>query len=478
MRSTILLAGGVLAMVISASVAGDVLNWGGAGAIRSLASTASLKMLLVEAPQIATSFPPFGTILLASLGTAVLLASGLLDVVTAGLSNRLPRAWLSPAVFAIGLVAHQISDALLVVYLPFCARAFSGAGRDPVVGLGLGFASFSGALYAGFGPGLQELVLLKMTQAAAVSLDPAFTFNPLSNWYFCLVNALLMTGLAWWVTDRLIEPWWRGRSRGEEVGQPLAAPVGPAGENVRRGLLAAAGTLVAGLALIVLLVAFPDISPLRDEAAEGLARLTPAFQAGAALLTLLTTAVGAAYGLASGRWGGGGQVSDSFNEGVASLAPFLLMAVGIAFLIRMLDYSGLDEVTVQALTDRVTATQNAAPALVVSLAAASAGLDFIVFSASAKWAIMAPSVVPAFQSAGITPELTTAAFRVGDAVVNILNPLQPAAVLVRLLIIQSGARIGTLGFLRMMSTYAAGFAVVGLGTLILWCLFGWPVGPG
>ncbi len=472
MKSTILLAGAVVACVVVASQIGDAASWGGEGAVRTLVSTEVVRDILISAPEIATSFPPFGTILLATLGAAVLLASGLLDAVAAAVVSRLPGRYLSPLVFALGLLAHQLSDALIVVYLPFCALMFSRHGRNPVVGLMLGFASFSGALYAGFGPGLQELVLLSMTHAAATALDPDAVFNAFANWYFCIASAVLMTGAAWFVTDRLVEPRF-----------PASTPPRPDmgvvedGVDTRRGLLAAAWTTGAAVVVLVGLVAVPGVSPLLDTTASGMAQLTPAFKAGAALIMLSTTAVGSAYGLASGRWRGAQQVSDSFNSGLAALTPFLLMAVGIAFLIRLLQMSGVDTLAIRHLTSEV-ATSNLSPGVLLSgLAAASAGLDFIVFSASAKWSVMAPLVVPAFQTVGIAPELTTAAFRAGDAVVNILNPLQPAAVLTRLLIARHDTQIDLGRFLGGMGLYSAALAAIALTSIIVWSALGWPTGP-
>ena len=48
---------------------------------------------------------------------------------------------------------------------------------------------------------------------------------------------------------------------------------------------------------------------------------------------------------------------------------------------------------------------------------------------SAKWAIMAPIFVPMFMRLGLSPELTQAAYRIGDSSTNIIAPLMPFFVL-------------------------------------------------
>jgi aminobenzoyl-glutamate transport protein len=48
----------------------------------------------------------------------------------------------------------------------------------------------------------------------------------------------------------------------------------------------------------------------------------------------------------------------------------------------------------------------------------SAWLDFLIASSSAKCTAMAPVATPTMLLLGISPEMTTAAYRVGDTVTN------------------------------------------------------------
>lgn len=59
----------------------------------------------------------------------------------------------------------------------------------------------------------------------------------------------------------------------------------------------------------------------------------------------------------------------------------------------------------------------------------SAWLDFLIASGSAKWTAMAPVGAPMMMLLGISPEMTTAAYRVGDTVMNLISPLSPYVVL-------------------------------------------------
>jgi len=61
--------------------------------------------------------------------------------------------------------------------------------------------------------------------------------------------------------------------------------------------------------------------------------------------------------------------------------------------------------------------------LLLSFILLSAVINLVMGSASAKWALMAPVFVPMFMLLGYPPEVTQAAYRVGDSVTNIVSPM-------------------------------------------------------
>jgi aminobenzoyl-glutamate transport protein len=99
-------------------------------------------------------------------------------------------------------------------------------------------------------------------------------------------------------------------------------------------------------------------------------------------------------------------------------------------------------------------------------------------SASAKWALMAPVFVPMFMLLGYPPELTQAAYRVGDSVTNVISPMMSYFALIIAFVQRylTGAGLGTL--VSLMLPYSITF-LLGWSTLfIVWLLLGWPVGHG
>ncbi len=62
-------------------------------------------------------------------------------------------------------------------------------------------------------------------------------------------------------------------------------------------------------------------------------------------------------------------------------------------------------------------------ATIIGMILLTAAVNLLIGSASAKWALIGPILVPMLMAVGISPELSQAAYRVGDSVSNIISPL-------------------------------------------------------
>ena len=49
--------------------------------------------------------------------------------------------------------------------------------------------------------------------------------------------------------------------------------------------------------------------------------------------------------------------------------------------------------------------------------------NYLMGSASAKWALMGPIFIPIFMLLGYSPELSQAVFRIGDSITNVVSPM-------------------------------------------------------
>ena len=78
---------------------------------------------------------------------------------------------------------------------------------------------------------------------------------------------------------------------------------------------------------------------------------------------------------------------------------------------------------------------------------------------------------------GYSPEVTQAAYRVGDSYTNILTPLLPYFPIIIVFAQKYVKNIGLGTIISSMLPYAIVFAIVRIIMMILWMMGGIPVGP-
>ena len=83
-----------------------------------------------------------------------------------------------------------------------------------------------------------------------------------------------------------------------------------------------------------------------------------------------------------------------------------------------------------------------------------------------------------FMLLGYSPELTQAAYRVGDSLMNVVTPLASNFPLVLMFAQRYEPKAGIGTMVALMLPYTAAFAVGWTLMLVGWTLAGWPLGPG
>jgi aminobenzoyl-glutamate transport protein len=473
---------GIIFVLVIVSVIGAGAGWSAVNpvtgetlVVTSLVSEANIQRLLVEMPRTYTSFAPLGFALTIMLGASIADRSGLLTALMRASLGSAPKNILVPVVFVLGMLATHANDAAYMVYVPLTGIVFAAAGRHPVLGLISGFAGAAVGLAGNLFPGQYDVLLLGITETGARLLDPQWTMNPLGNWWFSLGIAIAFTAIGWWVIERVVAPRlgkWEGESGVADLAGVMLSPV------EKRGLMAAGFAALVVAALVAALIMWPGYTPLYDEAPESGQPITPFFRSIAALLFLLFAATGWAYGAVTGTIKTHRDVVGMMVKGLEVVLPYLVLIFFAAHFVAMFGWSNLGPITAITGADQLRAMSAPPAILLPMLATMSAWLDFLIASGSAKWAAMAPVATPMMMLLGVSPEMTTAAYRVGDTVTNLISPLNPYVVLT-LVFAQRwvpGLRLGTM--IAMLLPLAIAFYVAGVALTAAWVALGIPVGPG
>ncbi len=103
-------------------------------------------------------------------------------------------------------------------------------------------------------------------------------------------------------------------------------------------------------------------------------------------------------------------------------------------------------------------------------------VNLFVGSASAKWALLAPILVPMLMQLGISPDITQAAYRVGDSSTNIITPLMPYFPLVVVFCQRYVKNTGIGTVVAMMLPFSLAFLLLWTMFLLMYWMFGLPLG--
>ena len=154
-----------------------------------------------------------------------------------------------------------------------------------------------------------------------------------------------------------------------------------------------------------------------------------------------------------------------------------MLAFAAAHFIAMFAWSNLGLILAVHGAQAIRASALPAPLLLGLIVLLTAGVNLFVGSASAKWALLAPVLVPMMMLLGISPEATTAAYRVGDGATNIVTPLMVYFPLILAFCQRWRADFGLGSLVATMLPFALALLAVGLVFTIVWVALGIPLGP-
>ena len=444
---------------------------------KSLLAAENIQKLWVDMPKTFTHFHPLGYVLVVMLGAGVAERAGLFGTAMRAGVRDAPKALLTPIVVLVGMMGNLAADAAYVVLIPLAGIIFHAAGRHPIAGIAAAFAGVSGGFSANLLPGQLDALLFGITEASVETVFGDFTANIAGNWYFIAAMTFVFLPVIWFVTDKMIEP---------RLGtfRPELAAATDADQDSDRPLTTEekTGLKYAGLAVLFviglwLLFTLGPGTPLIDETATPEAQLTPFYRSLVAGFFMLFLLAGWAYGRGAGTIGDHRDLVKMMSGAMEDLAYYLVLAFAAAHFVAMFAWSELGLILAVHGADFLGSTDMPAWALLASIIVVSALLNLFVGSASAKWALISPVMVPMLMLLGITPEMATAAYRVGDSATNIITPLMVYFPLILIFCQRWNKEFGLGSLAATMLPYSIGLMVAGLAMTIGWVVLDIPLGP-
>lgn len=439
----------------------------------NLLSQEGLARILTSSVSNFTQFAPVGTTLVAILGIAVAEHSGLIAVVLRATVLKVPEQLLTFAVVLCGILSSIAQDTGYVILVPLAAIVFLAAGRHPLVGIAAAFAGVSGGYSANLLITPIDALLAGLSSEAARLVTPGYSVSAAANYYFMAASTLIIAAAGTWVTHRLVAP--RFAKYGVEATEASVELTQQISPEDRRGLV---GVLLFTL-LFTCLLAFgllPADGFLRGD--NGSILQSPVMIGIVTLVSIYASIAGIIFGKLSGRYRHWGEFVEGMEQHMATMAGYLVLMFFAAQFVNYFAWSNLG--TIIAIQGAALLQQLALPvtATLLLFVLLIAIINLFIGSSSAKWALLAPVFVPMLLLAGLSPEATQVAYRIGDSSTNIISPLMPYFGVVVAFAQKYQKDIGVGSLVAMMLPYSIVFLLAWCCLLALWVVLGLPLGPG
>jgi aminobenzoyl-glutamate transport protein len=380
-----------------------------------------------------------------------------------------PKSVVFMVIFT-GIISSVASDVGYVLIIPLGGVIFHSMGRNPLAGMAEAFAGVSGGFRANILISTLDPMLAGISTEAAQIINPDYYVLPTANYYFMAVSAFLIAAIGTVVTVRWTEPS-LGKYTGDVEREVIAQPTALERKGLRR----------AGLVFLVWFVLFaigliPENGILRGN--DGTVLNSPVLRGFISLLFLMAASAGAVYGYTVGKFKKAEDVIKGMDDSLKTLVAYLVLVFFAAQFVAWFRWSNMGLLIAINGADVLRNANIGQIPLVIMFVIFAAFLNFFIGSASAKWTVIGPVFVPIFMLLGYSPELSQAAYRVGDSVTNVISPLLPyfALIIVYFQKYDKNAGIGTI--IATMTPFSIAFFIGWVALLIVWILLGLPLGPG
>jgi len=442
-------------------------------------------------------FPPLVTVVTLLLAVTVAERTGMLAAGIRVVLGSAPRWALPYAVGFVGVSGSVMADAAMIVIPPLAAAVFKAAGRHPMAGLIGGFAAATAGYSTSLSVTSLDALFAGITNSVTEILpDPGAHVTPVSNYYFNAVSAVVLSLVAGWIIDRVIEPRMdRLRVPTEEVEaeddtpltsgdeevaaalhanqEPLEAALTPA---ERRGFWAALATGIGLFVVLAVAVLVPG-SPWRNDAGGYLPE-SPLLDSVTFIVFALFLFPAIVYGFVAGTLNTAADVPKVMALGIRDMASFIVLAFMLGQFIALFNWSGVGSaLAVVGSRGLEDIGLTGFPAIVGFIVLCSL-LNLFIISGSSMWTLVSAVFVPMFALIGFEPGFVQGAFRIGDSATQAITPMNPYVFVLLMMVkkYEPDAGLGTV--ISRTLPFVIPFWLAWFVVLVVFYVTGVDLGPG
>lgn len=466
--------------------------------VENLLNYDGLKYIISNAAKNFISFAPLSMFLMMSIGLSILISSGLLDLICKKIFLKVDNRKITFLIILLATISTLINDIGYLILIPLAATIYSIKGRNPQIGI---IAAFCGVAF-GCGTtifvGSSEVALIPYTTRAARLVDETFHVSLLSNLFIMIVSTIILSIVGTIIVEKIIVPKFskikekKDLTFEEEVEVIDLDLIEQDRLNreykEKRGLKYALITSIVMISLFIYSV-IPNL-PLsgmlldmtEDTYLNQIFGVNSYFQDGFTfMICLLFITTGLAYGIGSKKFKSDSDVFEYSHDNLKNLGGVIILIFLSSQFIAIFKKTNIGTILTGIVANVIDSiTFSGVPLLIISIILIALANLFLT-TASGKWQILAPVIVPPLMQSNISPQFLQFVLRASDSMTKGITPL--AAFFVIFLAYMNIYNkdkenpIGIFKAIKIIMPYCIIISITWLLLLIGWYIIGLPIGP-
>lgn len=449
--------------------------------ITNVFSLEGLKYIFSSTVSNFVNFAPLSSLIIILIGFGVMEKSGFLKTAITFLTKKMKKNTVTFILVFMSVIASVMGEISYIIILPLSAAIFKYGKRNPALGLIAAFAGLTCGSGISFIFTSIDSSLLSQSLLAARVLDINYRMASISAIFIMAVAVILLSFIITWITENVIAKRLNNVVNEDEENEDKLLT-----RRELRGLLFAlfAASLYVIIILYNIIPGLPFSGNLLDNTQilyiDKLFSYNSFFSNGFVfVVSMFFLLLGLFYGLGARTIKNNKDFVDALGHSLDGIGKTLVIILAASLFISIFKYSNIGTVIVAYLTSLFRNINFQGLPLVILLFVVSAIATICIPISITKWSIIAPTVVPVFMNAGITPEFAQVIFRFGEGITMGLTPIMAYFVIYLAILDKNNPEEKPISLwqgIKFQVPYAVATAIVLLVLIVLWYIIGLPLG--
>ena len=389
--------------------------------VESLLSKEGIKYMISESINNFIKFTPLASLIVGLFGVGFGIKVGLFKSIFQKCTKFIPR---KTAIFIFSLLAIAMgfsNDLAFIIMIPLAAIMFTEYKRNQVIGMTMAFASVAAGSNINLFITSMDYSLIEIAKPSVNIVDKNYTYGYTGNLFFIVISSILLALLMTILTEILSKnkPVRIGNDE-EEIDEKLD----------KKGLKKA--FIALGIMIVIFIYSIIPNLPLSGFLLDNSQKLyvNKLFGANApfvngilyiASLSIIICSI--IYGVITKQIRNNKDVIKGLSNSINGIGEILLLVFVASQAVALFRYTNIGNIICANLFDLI-ANSNASFIVLILLSFLAIAISNIFLpSISSKWTLFAPALLPVFMKSNITPEFTSAIFRLAASSTNMISPI-------------------------------------------------------